>query len=270
MTVPAGRRTPGPTPKAKATKAPKPFLNNHLRHIKEHFARLRQGYATVADPEAVFLGHQEGDFFWELIGMRLRGHPAPILGAVRFRRHEFPGVAFARESLAAYLRQPCDQPGSSAHRNAHVGIAVLLPRAGEQISAFLRGLRAGRISKMVQLDPSLIDVAFDFRMHNPYGLEALKRKASPLERRLFRTAHGHILSGFSHDPRDAVVPEEFVAIREPVQHSARGSVPLPALAMRSQFVALTVDVSDEATRLAARHWVPFSPASAATRHLLLA
>ena len=269
MSVPAGRRTPESTPSPGRVPAKKPFLNNHIRHIKEHFARLRQGYSTVSDPEAVFLGHQDGEFFWELIGMRLSGHPAPILGAVRFRRHDFPGVAFARESLAAYLTRPCDQPSGVPYRGAHGGIAVLLPRSREDVSAFLRGLRAGRISKMVHLDPALIDVAFDFRMHNPYGLEALKRKASPLERRLFRTAHGHILSGFSHDPGDTAIPEDFVAIREPVQHSAKGSVPLPALAVRSRFLALSVDVSDEATRLAARHWVPFAPASAATRHLLL-
>lgn len=224
----------------------------------------------VADPEAVFLGHREGDFFWELIGMRLSGHPAPILGAVRFRRHDFPGVAFARESLASYLSHPSDQLGVSRSLGSHGGLAVLLPRSGEDVSGFLRSLRAGRVPKPVALDPGLIDVAFDFRMHNPYGLEALKRKATPLQKRLYRTAQGHLLSGFSHEPGGAAIPEDFVAIREPVQHSAKGRVPLPALAINSRFVALTVDISDEPTRLAAGHWVPFAPASAATRHLLLA
>ncbi len=270
MSVRAERRTSTSGPQAGSTPVSKPFLNKHIQHIKQHFARLAQGYATVSDPEAVFLGHQEGAFFWELIGMRLSGHPAPILGAVRFRRHDFPGVAFARESLAAYLSHPSDQPGASRSTGAHGGIAVLLPRSTEEVSSFLRGLRLGKVPKPVQMDPALIDVAFDFRMHNPYGLEALKRKATPLEKRLFRTAQGHILSGFSHDPGTGLVAEDFVAIREPVQHSAKGSVKLPALAMHTRFVALSVDISDEATRLAAGRWVPFAPASAASRHLLLA
>jgi len=269
VNVPAERRTPTSAPRPGNAPVTKPFLNKHIQHIKEHFARLRQGYATVSDPESVFLGHQEGDFFWELIGMRLSGHPAPILGAVRFRGHDFPGVSFARESLAAYLSHPCDQPGVSP-AGLHGGLAVLLPRSNEEIPSFLRGLRAGRIPKPVHLDPGLIDVAFDFRMHNPYGLEALKKKAMPLQKRLFRTAQGHILSGFSHDPVGSPTHDDFVAIREPVQHSPKGRVALPALAMHSRFVALTLDISDEATRLAARHWVPFTPASAAIRHLLLA
>ena len=87
---------------------------------------------------------------------------------------------------------------------------------------------------------------------------------------MFRTARGHLLTGFSHDPDEASLMEDFVAIREPMQHSAKGSVQLPSLVMHRRFIALTVDISDEPTRLAAGQWVPFAPASAAQRHLLLA
>ena len=255
-----------PRPKPKAPK-PKALLDKHLKHIREHFARLRAGYMSVPDSEAVFLGASEGGTFWELIGMRLSGHPAPILGMVRFRRHDLPGVQHARESLATYLSSP---PSGDSGRRGPATLDVVLPRANQSIPHFLRSHRGGNGPAPVHLDPSIIAAAFDFRMENPFSIEASRLRAKPLKRRLYRTAQGHVLTGLSHDPANPHLADSFMAIKNPIQHTPKGRLGLPSLALNRSFVALSADVEDERTRLAAAHWVPFAPSSGLQRHLLLA
>ena len=242
--------------------------DGHLEHLKEHLRRLKEGQANVPDPERMFLGREEERHFWELIGFRLAGHPSTILAAVRFRRHDFPGEAYARDSLPAFLSAK-GIPGSGSLPRPAGSIPVLLPRTGDDICSFLGSLRAGRTQQQAHVDPASIDVAFDFRMNNPFAVEALRRTAAPLVRRAFRTTRGHLLTAASHDPCDAAQSGDFLALKSPIQHSARGQLGLPNLAVNQRFLAMTASIGDNATRLAATQWMPFSPATGVTRHILL-
>ena len=246
---------------------PDSVVNKHLAHIRTHLARIREGHANVHDPDNMFLGEDQVDHFWELIGICIRGHASPILGAVRFRRHDFPGEAYARESLASYLSAPGARTAGGMI-SGQAGLPVLLPRASDEIPDFLRSLRGGRAPRPISLDPSSIEVAFDFRMHNPFVLNALRKSSDPLKRRFLRTTRGHVLTGLSHDPLDPHAVGEFLAIKDPVQHTPKGKLSLPHLAVNRSFISLSADASEAATRLAAPHWVPFAPSLGHSRHLL--
>lgn len=245
-------------------------VHPHIAHILAHLERLKGGQLTVRDPEEVFLGRAEGHFLWELICFRLSGHPHPILGCVRFRRHDFPGKVHARESLSAYLSQPPD-PLVNVSAAVPIGaLPVLLPRTAESIPGFLRNLAKGDLPEPAFLDPTMIELAWDFRTYNPYGVESLKYRAGPLRDRLMRTARGHVLRGMSHE---LILPdatnERFVAVKDPVQLTTKGMITLPPLALNRSFLAISTDITEQKTRLAATNWTPFITAAAEKRHLLL-
>lgn len=245
-------------------------IHPHIAHILAHFERLKGGQMTVQDPGEVFLGRVEGQFFWELICFRLSGHPHPLLGCMRFRRHEFPGKVHARESLSAYLSQPPDQTGNGGRAVPMGALPVQFPRTTESIPGFLHNLSKGLVPETAYLDPTMIELAWDFRTYNPYGIEALRHRAGPLRDRIIRTARGHVLRGMSHE---LIQPgshgDRFVAIKDPVQVTPKGKITLPPLAVNRSFLAVSADVSEQTTRLAARNWAPFSSGAAEKRHLLL-
>jgi len=241
------------------------MLNDHLRHVVQHLERVRSGHTITPNPEAVFLGGEDGDHFWELVGMRMVGCPVVVLAALRFRRHDLPGIEHARESLASYLFPP----PAPRDTDARGMIPALLPNAREKISAFLAGLRAGRSVAPAYLDPAHIEVAFDFRMHNPWALESVRRAVGPLRTFIFRTRDGHLLRGQSRaGPGASTDDDGFVAIQTPVQLIGSGSMPLPTLIVRRSYLGLMVDVTDEGPRLAAQNWLPFLPSTASQRSLI--
>ncbi len=242
------------------------MVRSHLRHVVEHIERVRSGHTITPNPGAVYLGGDDGDHFWELVGLRLVGVPTVVLAAMRFRRHELPGIDHARESLASYL----SSPPSPRHSDVSGAIPVLLPSAREKIPTFLAGLRAGRVVPPVHVDPTQIQAAFDFRMHNPWAVEAFKRLVGPLRSMIFRTRDGHLIKGQSRTihPADGC-PDPFVAVQSPVQLMGAGVLPLPTLIFNRSYLGMAVDTTDEAPRLAARNWLPFLPASASQESLLL-
>ena len=75
----------------------------HFAHVREHLERVRDGYSFIPNPESIYLGRQEENHFWELVGLRLQGCPVIVLAAMRFERFERKGVRDSRESLASYL-----------------------------------------------------------------------------------------------------------------------------------------------------------------------
>jgi hypothetical protein len=235
----------------------------HFEHVAEHLARVRDGYAFIPDADQIYLGRQEKDHFWELVGLRLQGCPVVVLAALRFERLDRKGVQDSRESLGAYLSTPA-QPGDAKGRR----LIALLPHKDQKIPQFLQGLRAGRELTEVSIDRVRVEVAFDFRADNPSALKEL-RAASPLRNHYYRTAAGHVLRGESHE----VTPVEgsdhrFVAVRSPEQLLPEGVIALPTLFVAHRFVGLQVDVTDEAARLAVRNWVPFLPATASAEGLI--
>ena len=78
----------------------------HFEHVREHLERVRDGYAYIPDPEQVYLGRQEEDHFWELVGLRLQGCPVVVLAALRFERLERSLRRHAESRVAA----PADEP----------------------------------------------------------------------------------------------------------------------------------------------------------------
>lgn len=245
-------------------------VHPHIAHILAHFDRLKGGHMTVQDPGEVFLGRIEGHFIWELICFRMSGHPTPLLGCMRFRRHDFPGKVHARESLASYLSDP-PNPSGDAGLGAPMGaLPVLLPRTTESVGGFLRNMAAGIVPQAAYLDPTIIELAWDFRTYNPYGLENLRQSARPLRDRLMRTSRGHVLRGMSHEVIEPDRGEQrFVAIKDPVQLTQKGKISLPSLAVNRTFLAMSADITDQTTRLAAANWAPFSASAAVKRHMLL-
>ena len=275
---------PGVSPRPKLPRKPKSksagteaakaqlsqVLENHVSHIKAHLERVREGHSIVNEPEKVYLGHTEGESFWEVLGLRLAGHPLPILAAFPFRRQHIPGIGHARESVAAYLSFPPATVRANVPQPRLGVLSAFLPRIHETIPEFLKGLRAGRTQAPTQIDPDQIEAAFDLRMHNPSALGTLQETAGPLHQYMFRTARGHVLTGLSHGlgqsgPRE----QRFVALCQAEQHASCGKVALGTVILHNRFLSLATDISDSPARMAAANWAPFIPHSASAKNLLL-
>lgn len=235
----------------------------HFEHVREHLERVRDGYAYIPDAEQVYLGRQEENHLWELVGLRLQGCPIVVLAALRFERIDRKGVSDSRASLAAYLSAPA--PDSDDHRR----ITAYLPHKDQAIPQFLMGLRAGREFAPVSIDRVRVEVAFDFRADNPSGKKDLRDAAAPLRNHYYRTTAGHVIRGESHELKPVEGAEHrFVAVRAPEQLLPQGVIHLPTLFVAHRFVSLQVDVTSEAARLAVRNWVPFLPAAASPEGII--
>ena len=237
----------------------------HFEHVKEHLERVRDGYSFIPDPESIYLGRQEKDHFWELVGLRLQGCPVIVLAALRFKREERMGVPDARKSLASYLSENPDLESPEGRR-----LTALLPNKDQEIPAFLAGLRAGREFAPVSIDRLRVEVAFDFRADNPSAVRDKKQAAAPLRSHYYRTVDGHVFRGESHqvDATFAGPVARFLAVRAPEQLLPQGVIALPTIFVAHRFIALQVDVTEESARLAVRNWIPFLSGTASREGLL--
>jgi len=237
----------------------------HFAHVREHLERVRDGYSFIPDPESIYLGRQEEDHFWELVGLRLQGCPVIVLAALRFQRMERMGVPDSRESLATYLSATPDPEGGDRGR-----LTVLLPNKDQEIPQFLNGLRAGREFAPVSIDRLRVEIAFDFRADNPSAVRDLRDAASPLKRHYYRTVDGHVFRGESHYVEAPLGGAEarFLAVRSPEQLLPQGVIKTPTLFVAHRFIGLQVDVTDEAARLAVRNWIPFLSGTASREGLI--
>jgi len=237
----------------------------HFEHVKEHLERVRDGYSFIPDPESIYLGRQEEDHFWELVGLRLQGCPVIVLAALRFKREERVGVPDARMSLATYLSANPDLDEPEGRR-----LTALLPNKDQEISAFLAGLRAGREFAPVSIDRLRVEVAFDFRADNPSAVREQREAAAPLRSHYYRTVSGHVFRGESHqvEPPMSGQMARFLAVRAPEQLLPQGVIALPTVFVAHRFIGLQVDVTEEAARLAVRNWIPFLSGAASREGLL--
>jgi len=236
----------------------------HFAHVREHLERVRDGYSFIPHADSVYLGRQEEDHFWELVGLRLQGCPVIVLAALRFERIQRLGVEDSRESLASYLTANPD-PGTPGGGQ----LIALLPNKDQQIPQFLAGLRGGREFTPVRIDRVRVEVAFDFRADNPSAIKDKREAASPLKSHYYRTVGGHVLRGESHEVVSTGAPvERFLAVRSPQQLLPQGVINLPTLFIAHRFIGLQVDVTEEAARLAARNWIPFLSATASKGSLI--
>ena len=227
-----------------------------MNHVHALMERVRNGHSAEGDPDEIFLGADDGEFFQELVGFRLEGMRSVVLAVLRFQKHGLPGIQFARESLAGYLSRPPAAPQSGPFAAPAGRIVALMPGAHEPIPRFLKGLRSGRERPSMVLDPRQIRLAFDFRAYNPSALETDKQRAGPLRTFAVRTAAGQLLTGRSRDLGGAE-DHQFLALTEVVQTMPRGSLRLPNVMLNASWIATWTDVTEEATRLAAAHWIPF-------------
>lgn len=222
--------------------------------------------SITMDEGSVFLGAQEPDHFWELVGFRLKGVPTVVLGALRFQKHDLPGQDWARESLAAYLSAP-PAPLATNMGAARAGeISAYLPRWNETIPNFLTRMRAGVDTDPVHLAPERVEVAFDFRTGNPFSVDAIRRNVGPMHPHVVRTADGHVLYGLANPGPQ--YHGTFLAITHAHQFTPRGKITLPPLMLHRDYLVAVLPLAHERTRLAASNWAPFLPTTASTEHIL--
>ncbi len=239
-------------------------LQPHFAHVQEHLERVRDGYSYIPYPESIYLGKQEDDHFWELIGLRLQGCPEIVLAALRFERIERKGVDDSRQSLAAYLMSNPD-PGSPEGGR----LIALLPHKDQTIPKFLSGLRAGKELTPVSIDRARVEVAFDFRADNPAASRDLVEAAPDLTSHYYRTVAGHVFRGESHHVEPTNGPaHRYIAVKSPQQLLPQGVIHMPTLIVAHRFIGLQVAVVDEAARQSVRNWVPFVSATASAESLV--
>jgi hypothetical protein len=242
------------------------MFNFHVDHVQTHIERVRYGHLVDPSPESVYLGAEDDGHFWELVGLRLAGCPVVVLALLRFQRRELPGIAYARESLSTYL-SALPLPGFEDEADA---LTAILPPHDQRISFFLKRLRAGLRPSPVNLDPARIQVAFDFRLHNPTLVTDFRDEAEPLRDHYYRTVGGHLLRGRSHQV-PAAAPQEshrFVAISAPEQIMPSGVYPLPTLFVNRRYLALRIQARSREEMAAVMKLVPFVPASATAESIL--
>jgi hypothetical protein len=247
---------------------------NHLPHLLlllHAVERLRTAPTPSAPappvPSFIYLAKDEGEAFWELIACRVRGHPALLFGAARFRRQ---GAAddFGRQSLVSYLSAPMREVAlDRTPRPPHL-IELLLPDTGETVLAFLERARRGDACRTVLLDRREIELALDFRLDNPSKSRPTAPEPEAAQRHLFRTTSGHILSGYPHHlPAKLHRAEDFVALTRPTQHTATLDRPLPTLVVHRSHLTMAAKVEGGIDRWL-EHTAPFQASLANPKHIL--
>lgn len=247
---------------------------NHLPHLLlllHAVERLREAPVAIRTappvPTCVYLARDEGEAFWELIACRVRGHPALLFGAVRFRR-QGASDGFCRQSLVSYLSAPLREVAlDRTPRPPHL-VELLLPDTRETVLQFLERARRGEACRSLLLDRREIELALDFRLENPSKTRPVTSEPEAGERHLFRTSAGHILSGYPHHlPAKLHRADDFVALTRPTQHTATADRPLPTLVVHRSYLSMAARVEGGIERWL-EHTVPFQAALANPKHIL--
>ena len=234
--------------------------------------RRRDDLDRTPTPVETFLVREDGDAFWELLALRVKGYSAILIGAVKFQRQVSPkGIRHARRPLAMYLSLLPKELGlAKAARPANL-LEMLLPEVDEKIPAFQARIGSGGRGRTLFIDVETIEIAFDFRFENPSVEREQGVYQGTPEMHLFRTLEGHVLSGITHGlHRRLHLGGSFFTMQQPLQYTPSGIQLLPsALVLHRSFVAVDGQVgegeslSDWTARVA-----PFQAASAVARHVL--
>lgn len=252
-----------------------PAPTNHLPHLRmllHAVERLRSDPRlppSFTMPERIFLARSEPEHFWELVALRLQGHPSLIFAAVRFRRQSKERGDWARQSLVSYLSSPAREIGVAETPLPPNLIELMIPETGESILAFLERAREGGSCRRILVDREVVELALDLRLdnpsrHRPTGGEILGSDSL----HLFRTVEGHILSAYPHRlNRKLMRSEDFLALLRATQHTATTDRPLPTLVVNRSFLTMVARVEGELAGWMA-HSVPFLGDLANPKHLL--
>ena len=240
--------------------------------LLQEVRRRRDEMVRTPTPEETFLVHDEGDCFWELLALRVRGYPAMLIGAARFQRQPSPrGVRHARRPLAMYLSTPPKELGLAKTARPANLLELLLPEMDEEIPAFQARIGSGGKGRTLYLDVETIEVAFDFRFENPSVEREQGVYHAPPEMHLFRTLEGHVLSGTAHGlHRRLHQGASFITMQQPLQHTPSGVQLLPpALVVHRSFVAVDGEVGEgESLSDWTANVAPFQAATALARYVL--
>ena len=228
----------------------------HMNHVRALLARVRDGHSAESHPEGIFLGADDGEFLQELVGFRLAGMRSSVLAVLRFQKHGLPGIQFARESLAGYLARLPAAPQSGPFAAPAGRIVALMPRVHEPIPRFLKG-SPGRTGHAVHGAGPPSD-SRGFRLPSPQPVRAGDRQAASWAAADLRG------SDCGRPGSDGPVPRPGRSggppIPGPDRHRtshAAGLLRLPSVMLNVSWVATSMDVTEEATRLAAAAWIPF-------------
>lgn len=251
---------------------------NHLPHLLlfvHAVERLRGASAGPRDPAALsippelFLFREEGDAFWELVGLGVRGLPSLLLCGLRFRRQSAEPSDLSRESLVSYLSSHMREVRPEQAPAPPQLLEVVVPDTQQPVLRSLKAYRKGTELPRLLVDRNDILFGFDFRLDNPsrsHRREMAGRGAE--DRYLFRTTAGHVLSAQPHRlPSKLHREDRFLALTLPTQHTATRDHPLPTLVVHRDFLAAAARLEKDATRWL-HHTLPFHTSLATAAHLL--
>lgn len=240
-------------------------------HVERYLKLARQRRHVidrpVQTPEDLYLVDADDDTVFEIVGLRLRGHPLAVLGAVRFPRHVNASVTYGRAALSAFFSTPPAPTATTEAMPPHGAIELFLPRMRETIPEMVERLRRDRPPHGVHVDVSLIDLAFDLRFVNPSAIP-LNVKVEEPQRRLFRTTRGHLLSGISVGfYRTVQKGLQFVTLTDAFQHRPGNEHLLPTLALNRRILVMEARAGRESS-LDATDTLTFHPSTANPKHIL--
>lgn len=245
-----------------------------LEHFRRYLALLDNGGADSATesryaPEDLYLVDSLPHEIIELIGFRIRGHPFAMLGAFRLPKHARASAPNGRASLAQFLSAPPRDLSVDGVSMPPGNIPIYLPRLAETISDFMARVRVGDVGDPIQVDTSLIDIAFDLRLADPSEITHFTQADVVPQRRVARTRSGHVLSGTTKGLRRTLHRDvRFFEITEAWQHRNARVTRLPTVTLNRRFVTLTRPLSDLPGRVDATANLAFHPGTASQKHLL--
>lgn len=211
----------------------------HVARFLKHLAPTEsdRGDGVPAFSEEEYLGAVEDEWLWELVGLRLYGHPSLVLALAQFRRQARGGQPHGRVSLVQYLTSP-SRPQRPDEVPPPSGVLALVPvPTSQDVPTFLREARKGHLPPVTWLDRSAIQMAFDFRPENPSDQRRARGEGGGQHRR-FRTMDGHLLEARAEELHAKLHRDlEYVALVDGVQRTPEGSYILPTLIVRRAYLA---------------------------------
>lgn len=240
-------------------------------HVERYLMLARERRTTIdrptSVPEDLYLVDADDSTILEIVGLRLRGHPLALLGAVRFPRHRNAPTLYGRPSLADFFTKPTVQAGVAEAASPQGAIELFLPQMGETIPEMVERLRRHPPGPGVQVDVALVELAFDLRFLNPSAVPGSEQVDEP-QRLLFRTTRGHLLSGFSVGfQRTRNRGLQLVTVTDAFQHRPGGQHLLPTLALNRRVLVMEAMVGPDGESNGA-NTLAFHPSTANPRHIL--
>ena len=244
------------------------FGEGYREFMRRRLKETSCGWMGQRVDDTELIAESVDDQFWELVGMRIRGHSSLILGAIQFRRQSCD-ESHARQSLSSYLAS--DQAKDDINGVVLPAVVALeFPMATESVQEFLRELQGQSSRHRVLVDRGFIDVMFDLRAQNPSQAKLNHASSSVSKTVVMLTRDGHLLSGNLLDLEKKLRRQmPFFALTMGVQHTVHGNLPLPTVLLHRRYISM-LTVADESGRLEEKLvCLPFQAAQANPLHLVL-